>query len=43
MQNDDEYEELARWVDVLAAEYARTHIASQLAELRNAAEKHQKH
>ncbi len=46
MQNDDEYEELARWVDTLAAEYHRTHdenikaeifaIASRLAELRNA-------
>ena len=53
MHNDDEYEELARWMDVLAAEYARTHdenikarifaIASQLADLRKAAEKHQIH
>lgn len=25
MQDDDDYEELARWRDVLAAEYARTH------------------
>lgn len=53
MQNDDEYEELVRWMDVLAAEYHRTHdenirarifaIAAQLAELRKAAKKHQIH
>jgi hypothetical protein len=43
------YEELARWMDTLAAEYHRTHdenikaqifsVASRLAELRTAAEK----